>query len=302
MTIPIIISVGSGKGGVGKSSIISNIGAVIAQGGHSVGFIDADLGAANLHLCLGVRHPKVGLQDYLAGRMKSIADIAVKTAVPNTWLISGASDILELANPRFSQKQKVINNLRKMEAEYIFIDLGGGTANNTIDFFTAFQYGIVVSDSLPTSIENAYGFLKNSIVRGIARLFPGRRDVAEHLHKFSDIKVKKGCATMSEFLLMFKSGFPQEAGRVKEWMASKRVFFIINMVKSGKDIEIGKRFVEVVRKYLNIRLNYIGYVISTPEVPQSVRDMRPLVVNKPSEEAFGCFRRISENLVKLTGR
>ena len=54
MKDPVIISVGGGKGGVGKSTITTNIGAVLTTRGFSVGYIDADLGGANLHLCLGI--------------------------------------------------------------------------------------------------------------------------------------------------------------------------------------------------------------------------------------------------------
>ena len=88
-----------------------------------------------------------------------------------SWLISGASDILELANPNFAQKQKIINNLKKLDADYILVDLGAGSSFHVTDFFAAFPYGIIVTDGLPTSIENAYGYLKNGIIRGMVRLF-----------------------------------------------------------------------------------------------------------------------------------
>ena len=174
MKEPIIISIGGGKGGVGKSTISANIGTALSQKGFNVGFIDADLGGANLHLCLGVKRPRVGLQDFIKGNYKSLNEVAVPTLVEKSWLISGASDILELANPNFAQKQKIINNLKKLDADYILVDLGAGSSFHVTDFFAAFPYGIIVTDGLPTSIENAYGYLKNGIIRGMVRLFPGK--------------------------------------------------------------------------------------------------------------------------------
>ena len=56
--------------------------------------------------------------------MQNLSDIAVPTIVPDGWLISGASDILELANPNYAQKQRIISNLSKMSADYILVDLG----------------------------------------------------------------------------------------------------------------------------------------------------------------------------------
>ena len=177
MTNPIIVSVGGGKGGVGKSTVTANIGTLLVRKNFSVGFIDADLGGANLHLCLGVRRPETGLQDYIRGNSKQLRDIAVSTKIPNSWLISGASDILELANPKFAQKQKIIRNLAKMDADFLFVDLGAGSDNNVTDFFAAFPFGVIVTDGLPTSVENAYGFLKNSILRGLSRLFKGNSGI-----------------------------------------------------------------------------------------------------------------------------
>ncbi len=171
MKDPIIISIGGGKGGIGKSTITANLGASITLKGYSVGYIDADLGGANLHLCLGVKRPPAGLQDYISGRFKKLNDIAVTTAIPNSWLVSGASDFLELANPNYAQKQKIINNLKKMDADYILVDLGAGSDYHVTDFYAAFPYGIVVADGLPTSIENAYGFLKNGTIRGLVQTF-----------------------------------------------------------------------------------------------------------------------------------
>lgn len=126
MQDPIIVSVGGGKGGVGKSMVTANLGAVLSQKGFRVGFIDADLGGANLHSFVGVKRPLSGLQDFLAGRSKSLEEVACKTAIPNTWLISGASDIMDLADPKFSQKQRIISHLKNMKADFIFIDLAAG--------------------------------------------------------------------------------------------------------------------------------------------------------------------------------
>jgi len=78
MKDPIIISVGGGKGGIGKSTITANIGASLTLKGYSVGYIDADLGGANLHLCLGVKRPYAGLQDYIRENLKNLMILLLK--------------------------------------------------------------------------------------------------------------------------------------------------------------------------------------------------------------------------------
>jgi flagellar biosynthesis protein FlhG len=303
MNEPIIVSVGSGKGGVGKSTVVANIGAILATRKNcSVGFVDADLGGANLHLCLGVQRPAVGLQDFLTGRIPALSDVALPTAVPKSWLISGASDIYELANPKFTQKKKIISNIRKLSADYIFVDLGAGTNSNVVDFYASFPFGVLVTDSLPTSIENAYGFLKSALVRGVMRLFPGRRDIREIISRFSDPKRANGFATMHEMIDYLMKEAPLEGRRVKEWLMARRDLLVLNMVKDTADITVGKRFVEMIKKYLACNLFYIGYIKLAPEVRQSVRRGKPTVLDNPPDSVVACFRAVADNLSAIAGR
>jgi flagellar biosynthesis protein FlhG len=297
---PIIIAFGSGKGGVGKSTVVSNIGAMLALRDTPVGFLDADLGGANLHLCLGIRCPKHTVQDFLSGRCKNLQDIMEQTVVPGTWLICGASDVPEIANPLFIQKQKIIANLKKIDAAFILVDLGAGTGTQVTDFFTAFNYGVVVTESMPSSIENAYGFLKNSVVRGISRLFTGRNDCADHFKKFSDPKRDNGYATVNEMLHGMCRELPGEARIIREWLAQRKTFLILNMVKLQQEIETGKKFAAVVKKYLDISLVYLGHIPDEPDVRRSLRNMKPLVTENPPERFLECFTTISENLRTFT--
>jgi len=300
MKDPVIISIGGGKGGVGKSTVTANIGTTLCQKGFSVGFIDADLGGANLHLCLGVKRPQAGLQDYISGKYKDLNDIAIPTVVPNSWLVSGASDILELANPNFAQKQKIINNLRKMEADFIMVDLGAGSDYHVTDFYAAFPHGIVVIDGLPTSIENAYGFLKNGIVRGLVRLFPGNTTLQNRIKSFSDPVSKKTLATINDLLISLSKFYPQEVLRMKEWLHHRRTLLVLNMVKSAEDIKIGNRFSEMVKKYLSVSLHYIGYITYSTEFRNSIKELRPLMLETTQQKTKECFEAITQNIIAIT--
>ena len=285
---------------MGKSTLVSMVGGSLADMGYRVGFLDADLGGANLHHCLGVKRPQVGLQDYLAGRVATLEEAAVQTPVTNTWLISGASDILELANPRFAQKQKVIRNLRKLHADYVLVDLAAGTSTNVSDFFASFDNAVVVTDSLPSSVENAYGFVKNGIIRGLMRLFPGEREAHDHIRRFSDPRAGNAATTLGGLLDRMQSSFPRQTHLMREWLAQRKTYLVLNMVTGRGDIEVGKHFTEIVRKYLAITVYYIGYVVAAPEVRRSMREMKPLVKAFPSSRATHCARAIARNLVALT--
>ncbi|MDR2577775.1 MAG: P-loop NTPase [Chitinispirillales bacterium] len=298
MSEPIIISIGGGKGGVGKSTISSNLGAALVRHGYSVGYIDADLGGANLHTCLGMRRPARTLHNFLTGEYKSLVDVAVETPVPKSWLISGAGEFLELANPNFAQKQKILNGIKTLEADYILVDLGAGSHTIVSDFFAAFPHSITVTDCLPTSVENAYGFLKSGIFRGLIRLFPGRDDIQKLLKAYTSPKTDKNAPTLDNMFAQLRVKCPEEVETMREWLDSRKLFLVLNMVRGQEEIAVGEGFTGIVQKYLSVSLRYIGYLVYTPEIRMSLRSLGPAVVQN-NRQVAECFDAITRNLVAL---
>src|ERR1035438_5027948 len=91
-------AVGGGKGGVGKSFVISNLAISLARTGKKVIAIDLDLGGANLHTALGCDIPRTTLNDFLIGQCGKLDDLLVKTSISNLSFISGANDSVGIAN------------------------------------------------------------------------------------------------------------------------------------------------------------------------------------------------------------
>ena len=80
--MPTIISVASGKGGVGKSMVVSNLGLLLARKGKRVILVDLDIGGANLHILFGMFHPPSTLTDFLTNNFKGLNEIAHPIAQP----------------------------------------------------------------------------------------------------------------------------------------------------------------------------------------------------------------------------
>src|SRR5687768_14111356 len=74
-----IIAVGGGKGGIGKSMVSANLGVALAQAGLNVLLVDADLGGANLHTCLGVGQPTATLSDFLRKNKAQLDEVIIPT-------------------------------------------------------------------------------------------------------------------------------------------------------------------------------------------------------------------------------
>ena len=173
---PQIWAVGGGKGGVGKSVIASSLAAAIAGTGRRCVVIDVDLGGANLHTLLGVSRPLRTLSHLLTGEVASLAELMVPTSVPNLWLVSGNHALLDMANPKHSQKEKLFRHIRGLDVDDVVLDLGAGSAFNVLDFFLLARRGLVVVTPEPTAIENAEHFLKAALYRSL-RVVAGRPDV-----------------------------------------------------------------------------------------------------------------------------
>lgn len=175
-----VITVTSGKGGVGKTSISVNLAVQLSQLGKRAVILDADFGLANVEIMLGIR-PQYNLAD-LMYRGKTLREIITEGPY-NIGFISGGSGIEELANLTRVQ----LDDLRKMLyelddlADVIIVDTGAGISDSVLEFVAASSEVILVTTPEPTSITDAYALLKTlskrslfSIEDTIIKMVPNR--------------------------------------------------------------------------------------------------------------------------------
>ncbi|MBC7330998.1 MAG: MinD/ParA family protein [Synergistetes bacterium] len=154
-----IISVTSGKGGVGKTNLVANLGIALAKRGSRVLIIDADLGLANVDIVLGLTS-RYNLYHVIKGE-KKIHEIIVD-GPEGIKVVAGGAGIQELANLSSSQRVQFIANLTELDsyADIILIDTSAGISQNVMGFVLASDETIVVTTPEPTSIRDAYGIIK----------------------------------------------------------------------------------------------------------------------------------------------
>lgn len=154
-----VITVTSGKGGVGKTSIAVNLAIQIQRMGKRVIILDADFGLANIEVMLGIR-PKYNLAD-LMFRGKTLNEI-ITQGPEGIGFISGGSGIQELARMTKEQVMYLTQKLVELDAmaDVIIVDTGAGIADNVLEFVTASSEVILVATPEPTSITDAYALLK----------------------------------------------------------------------------------------------------------------------------------------------
>ena len=154
-----VLSLTSGKGGVGKTCVSVNLGYWLAKKGAKVLLLDADLGLANVDVVLGLRS-EYTLQHVLSGE-KSISEILLKGPGGMSILPAG-SGVAELADLSEEAKIQLFNELESMNEpfDYLLVDTGAGISRTGLYFNNAVQDIVLVATPEPTSITDAYALMK----------------------------------------------------------------------------------------------------------------------------------------------
>lgn len=154
-----VITVTSGKGGVGKSNISVNLAIQMSRLKKRVVILDADFGLANVEVMLGVR-PQYNLADMMF-RGKSVRDI-ISPGPEGIGFISGGSGLRELTNLNQDQVKSLVRMMYELDnlADVVIVDTGAGISDTVIDLVLSSSEVLLVATPEPTSITDAYALLK----------------------------------------------------------------------------------------------------------------------------------------------
>lgn len=246
-----IITIASGKGGVGKTNISTNLAIAYAQAGKRVILMDADLGLANVNVVLGVI-PKYNLY-HLIRKQKTMKDIIMDTNY-GIQIVAGASGFAKIANLTDEERQNFIDEISELSmVDVIIIDTSAGVSNNVLSFVSAADEVLIVTTPEPTAITDAYGIIK-IIATEIDNLNLGLK-------------------------------------------------LVVNRVKSvveGK--KVAERVINIAGQFLNLKVDYLGYVYEDPLVQNAVLRQKPFMILDPKGKASICLKHIVSRLEKVEYR
>ncbi len=292
-----LLAIGGGKGGSGKSFLALNMGVALTERGKEVVLFDADLGGANLHTMLGITFPPVTLEDFLLQRLKALREASIETPVKGLRLITGPILSL-LSNLKYRQKRKLFRSLKSLEADYVIIDLGANLVSSTLDLFLLADRGLLLLTPEPTSIENAYRFLRGVYFRGLSSAATERsiKRLVERVMEHLEPELRAPL----DLLRKLEALDGTTASRFREVLKALRPCVVLNQVKKREEATLGFSVKTLCRKYFGLEVSYLGYIPYDPKVSYSVEKGRPFLWEYPTTEVSRCIREIAHRI--QTGR
>ncbi len=163
-----VIAITSGKGGVGKTNITSNLGIALASRGARVCIFDADTSLANINIVMGL-NPRYTIEHLLSGE-KTIDDIIID-GPKGVKIVPAASGIAECAQLDPEQRRRLIEALAELEErfDYLLIDTAAGIGETVLSFIQSAQYVVLVISPEPTSLTDAFALIRMLKRRGFKR-------------------------------------------------------------------------------------------------------------------------------------
>jgi len=288
--------IGGGKGGTGKSFLTGNVGIMLAKQGFKTLLIDADLGSPNLHTVIGLFYPERSLSDFFSKRVSDLEEVVLETPISNLFLISGASNKLDVANLAFEQKMRTLRAISRLDYDYILMDLSAGTSFNTIDFFTLSGSGVFVCCPEPTSIENLYRLILSVYTRKIHHLLksPFFRDLTERAEsRYPDATINK-----PEVLLhVLKEVDPEKAGMIEKILQAFQFRLVINQLRKQDNPTLGSLICQIIEKHLCLNMQFMGNISFDERVHDGLCRKSPFVERYLYSQVTLDLRSVARGLV-----
>ena len=293
-----ILPIGSGKGGVGKSLLATNLAIALAEAGRTVVLVDLDLGASNAHTMLGIRTVSRGIGTFLSVPRTSFEEIILPTEYDGLSFVAGDAEMPGTANLKPPQKKRLVRGLESLACDFLVLDLGPGAGVNALDFFLLATGGIVVTTPALTSLLNAYLFLKNVVFRAIYATVDQRSRafaVLEELRKDREGGLQR--TTVPRILSKIAHEDPDGHALLSHALGRLRPRLVLNMVEDPAEADKAEKLRASVRDYLGIELSHLGVIFRDELQSVALGSRVPILRYKPGCVLSRALFRIAEKLL-----
>ena len=285
-SMPTIIPVASGKGGVGKSFLAANLAIALAKMNRKVIAVDLDLGGANLHSFLGLKNRRPGIGEFLRAKKKSgLAALVAPTGIDHLGLLAGDAATPFMANIAHEQKRRLIDRIRTLPADYVLLDLSSGTAFNTLDFFRLSPFGLLVTTPEHPAVKNLMTFLKQFLLRAVDRAFANRPAIRKLLWDEFRRPPRQQVESLTDLKAKISSVEPSAGEKTATLLAQIRPRVVFNRCRRRDDLNFTDQMDADIAESLSIAVDYFGFVSEDGSVSDSVSARQPHLLSAPESPA-----------------
>ncbi len=284
-----IVSVGSGKGGVGKSVVASNLALSLARKGKRVVLVDLDIGGANVHVMFGHFDLDVTLSDFLDKKVDTLNDTTIELeSLHNLKIIPGTGETLRSANLHYAKKMRLIRAFKRMDADIVVVDVGPGTNYHSLDFFLLGDLQLAVTTTDPASVVDVYRFIKLAAIRKALRPFLQRELITTSI-------ATQDFSSIAQVFNTVKQVDAERLVLAQQAIEDFKPCLIMNRLAINRRMN-PQILQSLLKEYTGRDLTILGSIPEDEAVEISVRNFLPVVMHAPKSPAAVSFEKTAKSL------
>ena len=282
----------------GPSVVTLNLGIALAQLGRRTTV--ADLGRSDLRRLLGLFRKVEGVREFATSGQWSIQRYISPSPVPNLWVIGPGAEPGRAGPLAYTAEQRVriMRGLAAVDTDFVLANLGSELSDDAAEIFSLTNAGILVLSSEPEQVVRSYQFLKTALHKTILRRLGRDSETARLLAQIERTTNAARTATIAQVTGLVRHRDPDEARLLDEICEAFTPALIVNAGRSLKDMELGDKLRVICRRYLSVKLEYLGFVYEDPTIDRGHMIDDPIVLRQPNSRAAVAMHRIAHKCIQ----
>ena len=204
-----------------------------------------------------------------------------------------------MANIPYAQKLKLINEIKKIPADYILLDLGAGTSFNTLDYFGLSNNGIVITTFEKPSIMNTLSFIKNFIYRLVQREIRHNHKVLSDVNNFYKTSTENNPLSIGSVIELIRNIDSDLAAKVQDKCNNYKPRIIFNKTEHPNELKISEQLEKSVKENLSLDLWFFGFIPYSKQVEISTKNSEILISKYYDNAASKGINNIARRIAKF---
>jgi flagellar biosynthesis protein FlhG len=286
--------VSAGKGGVGKTFVVSSLGITLSKLNQKVCLVDLDSSGGNLHSVFGLPLTDKNLRKYFFENQK-LSELAVPTKIPHLSFIQGFWDTWSQTDLSKDQVHRFVEQIKTSgKFDFVIVDTTAGAWLPQLELFDMADERFLITNSEPTSVEKNYRFIESYLCFLLQKSI-----FKDNLHE-AQAFLRNFRQNQSKDFKTFKDIIEEKFSRNENTFAKfdeSPIRLIVNGTRSNQDEDLGFSIRSVAYKYFGLLMDYKGHIEYDNAVWQSIKNREPVLIEKPFTPLAGQFLSICKSLL-----